>query len=150
MPERHERSRVPEPAVQPNEEQKVRLAINVLDIARIDPTIRQMMLISNLDVAGGAIRTDPKRLDEAAVAFSCSLVSAACIADVLRDHDRRAGDFPCRVYVKRKKAWVKLPHGAILTKVVNGKAVLNHQWFPLDVIDLPLAPFKLPERKRVV
>ena len=62
MPERHERSRVPELAVQPNEEQKVRLAINVLDIARIDPTIRQMMLIGNLDVAGGAIRTDPKRL----------------------------------------------------------------------------------------
>ena len=112
------------------------LAVNICDLTRIDPTVRAMLLGGKLDVASGPIRTDPERLDESAIAFSCDLLTAACCLDVMRDHDRRAGDYPTRCYVKTASVWNKLPGRATLTVTItdkyleHGKVVLNPEWFP--------------------
>ena len=111
------------------------LAVNICDLTRVGKEAREMLLGGRLDVAGGPIRTDPERLDESALAFSCDLLTAACCLDVMRDHDRRAGDYPTRCYVKTASVWNKLPGHAVLTVAVNdhenhGRATLNPEWFP--------------------
>lgn len=116
----------------PKNERIERLAVNLYDITntnRLPDSIRQMLLLDKLDLST-PIRTDPERLDEAAVAFNCDLLSAACIIDVLRSHDRKAGDYPTRAYLRRASAWNKLPGHAVLTEVVDGKPRLNPDWFP--------------------
>jgi hypothetical protein len=121
----------------------VRLGINIFDIDRIDSVMREMMRLTE-KIDRTPIRFDPSRMDEGGVAFSCSLLDAACLCDVIRSHDRRAGDFPTRVYVFRK-AWSKLPSHAVLTRVrEDGKCVLNPEWFGEREIVVS-AP---PERRR--
>jgi len=123
------------PWVNVAEPDPVRLAVNVCDLTRIDPTVREILLehggrtMGKLDVAAGVIRTDPERLDESAVAFACDLLTAACCLDVMRDHDRRVGDPPTRCYLKTAFAWNKLPAHAVLTLITDGKPALNPKWF---------------------
>ena len=105
-----------------------RLAVNIADLTRIDPVICEMMLSGKL--GRSPIAADPGRPDEAAVEFICDLLTAAAACDVMRGHDRRAGDHPTRVYLRRAVAWVKLPAAAQLTLVEDGKCVLNPEWFP--------------------
>jgi len=109
---------------------KVRLAINLFDLDKISPFIRdQMGLASKLDAAGGAIKVDADRPDETAVAFSCDALAAACLLDVIRQHDRSAGDRPCRAYANRGRGWTKLPADAVLTEARDGKLRLNPSLF---------------------
>ena len=50
-----------------------------------------------------------ERADEAAVEFTCDLLRAACLVDVMREHDRRPQDYPTRAYLAKagKTAWAK-------------------------------------------
>lgn len=110
-----------------------RIAVNIVDLSRVDETIRQLLLAGKVD-RSAVIRTDPDRPDEAAVAFSCDALTAACICDTIRDHDRRVGDHPTRAYVQRAGgAWVKLPREAMLSRVVGGQPVLDPSIFPESV-----------------
>lgn len=104
------------------------LAANVADLTRLPEIIRD----STLRGPDGAwvidrtpIRTDPDRPDEAAVRLTCPLLRAAAVLDVIRNHDRRCGDHPTRVYLRQARAWERLPRDAVLTEVVDGKIVLN-------------------------
>lgn len=115
-----------------------RLAVNVADLTRLDSTIRSLLLGGNLDLTQ-SIRTDPDRIDEGAVAFSCDLLTAACIADTIREHNRRAGEYPTRIYLRRGAAWTKLPGQTVLTRVVGDSVVLDHDTFPPDVHPSDLA-----------
>jgi hypothetical protein len=54
-----------------------RLAANIADLTRIEPTIRALLLHGKLDENGGAIWVDRSRVDECAVAFSCDLLTTA-------------------------------------------------------------------------
>jgi len=108
------------------------LAVNLFDVGRIDKTIAQMLLSGKLELdRSKVIRVDKDRMDETGVVFSCKLLDAACICDILRDHDRKAGEYPTRVYVRKKGCakFVRLTHDAVLTEVVNGKPVLRLRWF---------------------
>lgn len=106
----------------------VRVAINLKDLDRIVPAMRQSLLTGKLALAEGAIRTDPARADEAAVAFCCDALTAALVCDIVRSHDRRAGDAPTRCYLFRK-AWSKVPGTVALSVVEDGQAKLNPALF---------------------
>ena len=112
-----------------------RLAVNLFDLLRLNEFVRATMVTPLLNPDKAAIvRPDPSRLDEGAVEFACPLLQAACVMDVLRAHDREAGDHPTRTYLRRAEAWVKLPAAALLTIINNGKAWLNPELFPLTAI----------------
>jgi hypothetical protein len=111
-----------------DDDRRESLAVNLFDLDRVDPTVRQILLAGKLDLTR-VIRINPDRPDETAVAFTCDLLTAACICDVIRTHDRAAGDHPCRVYLRRSKAWERLPGAAVLSVLDDGKAVLNPDLF---------------------
>lgn len=110
-----------------------RLAVNLADLDRVDPTIRGILLGGKLD-ATRAVVTDKGRMDEIAVAFTCDLLTAACCCDTLRTHDRKVGDYPTRVYVFRR-AWTKIVSSALLTLIEGDKVVLNPALFDVDEIE---------------
>ena len=126
---------VPAVSSQKNGHVHHRLAINLFDLTRIDPLVRQMLgLAAQLDAAAGPIRMDKDRPDETAVAFRSTdeddLLKAAAVCDVVRSNDRKVGDAPTRTYLKRQ-VWVRLPSAAVLTLVgENGDLRLNSEWFP--------------------
>lgn len=110
---------------------KVRLAINLVDLDRMLPEVRSILLGGKLDVAAGPIVVDPDRFGEVAVAFRCPPETAGAICDLIRSHDRDAGDHPTRVYVFRR-AWRRLPADAVLTIVEDGKCLTNPEVFGYD------------------
>lgn len=107
------------------------LAINLCDVERMPAIVREAVFGAGnnckLDLTD-AIRIDPSRADEVAVAFRCDLLTAALCCDVIRGHDRDAGDPSTRVYVFRK-AWSKLPSAAMLTQMAGGKVQLHPSVF---------------------
>jgi hypothetical protein len=109
-----------------------RLGICLTDLDRIAPLIRQCLrLADHLDVSrDSVVWVDKSRFDEACIPFICDLLTAACICDTIRSHDRRAGDYPTRVYLKRVAAWEKLAGGVQLSVVKNEKVMLNPELFP--------------------
>lgn len=122
-------------AVAPNGE---RLAINLFDATdrtRISEDTLGLLLGGKLDRdRGSVIRVDPGRPDETAVPFSCDLLTAACVADTIREHDRLAKDYPCRVYLNRGgRSWERIPCDTRLTLVVGEKVVLNPKVFRVAV-----------------
>ncbi len=114
---------------------KPRLAINLLDVERVDPAVRGMLFGGKLDLSK-PVRVDPSRADEIGVAFTCDDLTAACICDIVRDHDRRAKDPPARVYLFRQ-VWARVPGAAALTIMVNGKPALNPEWFAGTAVEGP-------------
>ncbi|SRR6266404_4623602 len=119
---------------------KEQLAINVFDLTRIDETIRAMLLGGKLDLdPEHAIKVDPGRMDETAVTFVCDLLTAASASDVIRGRDREAGDHPTRVYLRRIKAWERLPVAAVLTRVCGGELFLDPGVFPPAAASVPIA-----------
>lgn len=124
----------PEPAVVNGS--KERLSLNLFDLDRTDQLMRQLLLGGKLDLTQ-AIWVDKSRMDETAVAFTCDLLTAACICDTLRGHDRRAGDYPTRVYLQKAVAWNRLPNDMMLALVEDGKVVLNPRVFTIELERAP-------------
>ena len=132
--------KVDNPTDTPPSEEGLALAINIADATRIADMVRQMLLVGKLD-RKQVIQIDKKRPDEAAALFICNLLTAACICDTIREHDRRAKDYPTRVYIRRKTAWEKLSGNVQLSVVVGDKVVLNPKIFPpkpAKIVDSPL------------
>ena len=92
-----------------------RLSINLFDIDRVDQLVRDILLGGKLKL--DAIWVDRSRVDETAVEFTCPIQQAAAICDIIRSHDREAGDHPTRVYVFRSSAWSKLPSTALVAEM---------------------------------
>lgn len=120
-----------------------RLAINLADLDRVDQLIRDILLRGKLD-ATQAIWTDKSKMDEVAVAFTCDLLTAACICDTIRTHDRNAKDYPTRVYIFRR-AWSKVAGDALLSLVEDGEVVLNPALFNVQEIE-PAMPTPMKAR----
>jgi hypothetical protein len=115
-----------------------RLALNLGDLMRLDATVRGVMLAGKVDCET-PVRTNGRTLDDGAVVMTCDLLTAACIADVIRAHDRKAGDYPCRCYLRRRDAWQRLPNDALLTVVEGERVVLNPALFREKVAPVPLS-----------
>ena len=120
----------------PSQERAEQLAINLYDLDRLDPTLRAKLFSwsggkPRLDM-GHPLRTTWDRVnggtEEVALIFACPLLEAALICDAVRMQDRAVGDFPSRLYVKRK-TWTRLPSHSVLTVMRDGRAILNPQVF---------------------
>lgn len=113
------------------------IAINLIDLDRVDQLVRQLLLAGKLDLSRDAvIQTDKDHFDEMAVRFTCDALTAACVCDTIRNHDRRAGDYPTRVYVRKAVAWVKVAGNEHLSIVVGDKVLLNPKVFGDEVVTI--------------
>ncbi len=131
----------------PPPERKERLALNIFDLTRCDPTILQMLLSGNLDTSGSYIIADRGKVDERGVILTCNLEKAAAICDIIRNHDRKVGDYPTRVYVNRGgETWTRITVEAQLTlAAVDGdKRILNPALFGSGVKELAVLPAEAP------
>lgn len=129
------------PTIKSKLDRPEKLAINLFDLDRIEPSLRGPLLSSRLDL-NRPIRTNWDRAasttDEAAVVFICDLLTAAVVCDTIRSHDRKAGDFPTRLYIQRK-TWARIPSHIVLTELVDGKCKLNPSFFPEEVEAITVA-----------
>jgi len=115
---------------------KERLAINVYDLERADePFLRRLELRKRLIDRPISMDEDKKEPDvkNVALEFSCDLLTAASICDVIRSHDQRSGDYPTRVYIFRKSAWSQLSQSAILVETVDDEMRLSRKVFPQEI-----------------
>jgi hypothetical protein len=100
------------------------LAVNLYDLDHHPEARDRYRFCDNADptpvcVGGGAV------CDTTAVVFTCGLLLAACICDIIREEDRRAGRRPTRAYVRRPLTWVEVPEDILLAVAVGTKFVLN-------------------------
>lgn len=115
------------------------LAINLIDLERVAPQVREELFGHGLLLLDPApIWMDKEDMEETGLAFACNLMQAAAICDILRGHDRKVGQPPTRVYLRKIKAWTKLAGDVIL--VLYGK--LNPAVFPSEraVVVAPVFP----------
>jgi hypothetical protein len=59
---------------------------------------------------------DRENMEETGLAFSCNLLQAASVCDILREHDGKVGQTPTRIYLRKVRVWQKLPGDCILVK----------------------------------
>lgn len=120
-------------------ERTERLAVNIYDLDRVNPTLRASLVAPRLDLTKPVdMSWDRKSDDETAVAFSCDLLSAAIICDTLRSHDRAAGDSPTRIYLF-KKSWTRVASHVVLTEMVDRVCQLSPDVFVVEVKAAPVA-----------
>lgn len=127
------------PARTAGEQRDERLAVNAPDLDRLDPATLARLLGGRLDPAARLdLRGGNARSTDVALAFACPLVEAALACDALRELDRRAGEPPTRVYVRRR-GWSRLPGAVPLTTPDGaGGYALNPDVFPPVVTDKQL------------
>lgn len=117
-------------AVNPGPYQE-QLAINLFDADRLDPLIRQRILLGKVDVHI-PIYIDRKRPDEVALRFISPLLEAALACDILCSEARKLNDPPPRIYILRpgREWWKQLPPDAVMIEIVEGKSYLHETIFP--------------------
>ena len=117
------------------------VAINILDVLRMGDDTRRNLLGGRID-ASAPVVADAERADEVAAALACDDLTAAMVCDVVRAMDRKCGDPPARVYVRRGSAWRRVPGATKLTAVVGGEVVLSEQVFPTagEVVSVSAPP----------
>lgn len=113
-----------------SEGRRERLAVALADLDRVPPEIRAGLLGGKLDLSQ-AIRVGQDRMEDLpAVVFSCDLLAAATICDLLRSYDREHGDAPTGLYINRASTWSRITNSTVLTTLVGGKVALNPAVFP--------------------
>lgn len=117
-------------------ERDERLAVSLTDLDKVDPTTRDNLLTGKLSTAKVVVEGDTC---EAALMLTCDLLVAASALDILRNHDRKCGETPTRVYIRRGKTWSRLSSVTMLTVVQFGTVLLNPAIFP-PKIELGSAP----------
>lgn len=110
------------------DQNEVQIAVNLFDLDRVGEEMRTLMFGKSLKPT--PIVIDKNDETEVAVPFSCGLLRAAMMCDVVRGTDRKCGDPPTRVYLKRKTTWTKVSGQALLTVVDDEeKCRLNPKMF---------------------
>lgn len=116
-----------------------RLAIDLKDLDRLDPVIRTRLLKGRLDLANPIQISKDRAIPDHAIPFSCGLLSAATICDIIRSEDRKSGDFPTQLYIY-KTTWNRIPSHVALTIQVKGSVKLNPTIFPAVAVTLIIPP----------
>lgn len=123
----------------------MKLGVNLFDLDRIVPAVKANLINGNLDLDAGAVQVVKESPSEVCVGFSCDALTAACIIDTLRAHDRNVGDSPTRAYVLRK-AWSRIPGNVPCAVVEDGQCKLNPALFraePTPGVPPQVRPVKL-------
>lgn len=115
------------------------LAVNLLDLDRVEPLILSMLLGGKLDQSR-VIRMDRNAMDEMGVAFTCDTVTAAACCDTLRNRDKGAKQYPTRVYRWGGRAWSKVPGNMTLTVIQGDEVVLNPAVFRVEAEEVEMVP----------
>lgn len=126
-------------------DRRERLAVNLEDVERIDPSIRAQMIAGKIDAKTTIQMPQFSTTDEGAiaVAFVCDALTAATICDVLRSNDRACGDQPTRIYINKGKGWTRVSGVTALTVVVDDDVQLNPSVFEQSaVVTGPPPPVK--------
>lgn len=114
----------------PTKQQRTeRLAVSVFDLDRLPPDVRRQMLGGKLDLRA-VVRPDPDKPATTALAFSCPLLEAALICDILRNNDRKLGDEPTKVYLYSGRGWAEIGPSTVLTSTDGGDLSLCPSVFP--------------------
>ena len=121
-------------------DRKERLAIRLDDVDKLPPEVRVGLLAGRLDLdkilrVGQGERAE----DIPAVEFTCPLLEAALVCDMVRSYNRKVGDSPSEVYLHRgndQSRYVRVIYADTLTVVVAGKPALNPKLFPKDRIQV--------------
>lgn len=121
-----------------------KLAVALADLDRVDPELRGPLLAGRLDLTT-AIRVGADRAieDTPVVMFTCDLLTAATVCDILRSNDRKLGDQPTRLYIHRGQSWSRVNFNEILTVLVAGKVKLNPLVFPSVQLEANTPPPKV-------
>lgn len=107
-----------------------RLAVSLTDLDRVPMELRGPMLAGKLDLTQ-AVRVGTDRVEDVpAVAFTCDLLTAATVCDLLRSNDRKRGDPPTGLYICKDRSWTRITNSAVLTVLASGRVALNPAVFP--------------------
>lgn len=115
-----------------------KLAINLYDLDRLPPEMRIKLLKGRLDLnkeniidyeyTTTNINGEKEKRVEKGSQFTCDLLAAALVCDIIRSYDRSVGDIETRIYLNKGDGiWTKLSKNAIL--VVSGGKKLNPKYF---------------------
>lgn len=114
------------------------LAVNLFDSDRIEPLTRQILLGGRVD-ADQAVLIQRGRSRDVALAFTCDLLTAACMVQAMRNMDVKAGRQPTRAYRLAvppgdsgddPPTWVAVPAEEPLILTRTNRCVLNPSVFP--------------------
>lgn len=108
-----------------------RLSINLLDLDRLARLAYERMILPY--TIKKAIQLG-QAVGDVGIEFNCPLLQAAAICDMIRSEDRKSGDCPTRIYLHNGRYWKKLDDGAVLTRLVDGKAQLHPKIFDVPAI----------------
>ncbi len=127
----------------------LQLAVCVLDLDRAPREKRERLVAGRLDKSSlFQVKMDRQRrtlkVPEPAVVFSCDLVEAATVCDILRNLDRVEKLPPTRVYINRELNWLCLYAHEVLTVLIDGKPHLDPLIFP--EVTLPIVDREAPSR----
>lgn len=119
-----------------------RLALNLFDLDQLHSSVRINLLAGKLDLSR-PVWVDKSKMEETCVIFSCDLLTACQVYDILGSQARK-GDPRVRAYIQydSEGPWVKLPATLVLTEVVDGSVILSRKVFGLEE-DVPLAPQRI-------
>lgn len=109
-----------------------RLAINLSDLDRVTPEMRINLLKGRINPSKDQVITITVKegQTERAIPFTCELLQAALVCDIIRSHDRQAGDTEARIYIEKDGEWKKMERTAILT--ISGGKKLNPKYFDVE------------------
>lgn len=132
-----------------------KLGINLFDLDQVDPDLRKKLLVDKEGKErvnrANAVHVELDRISPTmAVVFTCDILTAALVIDILRSECRRLGKELIRGYINRGgESWARLLSRQVLTILdENRKPQLNPEIFrpdePVEPSE-PIAPLE-PER----
>jgi len=142
---------MPQPGSKPSgpiiDDTRYKLALNLFDTDRMAPELRSKLLAGKVNLKE-TVNVDLDRVQTSvAIVFTCDLLTAALVIDIVRSEDRKVNGPLTRAYINRGgTAWSRLPNNVVLTVAEAGKPTrLNPQIFAEkeeEVVLLPLIPRK--------
>lgn len=122
-----------------------KLAVNIPDCDYIPAVFREAMGLSKkVDLTKPTLvyrNKNKSEEDEYGFVFTCPLLEAALLCDMIRSRDRKVGFVPTRLYIFRR-TWQKILNGTVLTETVDGKARLSRKVFRIEAVKAAWVPKK--------
>lgn len=115
----------------------IRLAVNAFDLDRVPPEMIRKFFFDpdgtpRLDLKA-AVEVELDRIEPTrAFVFTCDLLTAALVVDLLKSECRRTKSDLVQGYIRRKESWARILNNEVLTAVDpdTGKTVLSPKTFP--------------------
>lgn len=128
----------------PRVERAIKLAISMSDLERLSPSARAGLTTGRLDLSRIVKVGEDRVKPIPALTFSCDLLTAAKVCDIMRAQDVKVGDKLTQVYVLKDRTWSRVPWNVQLTVAVpDGDGQLQVKLNPA-VFGQEVAPVAAP------